>query len=173
VRAPSERRNAQSQAHTDPNSEYLYEIRARHPTAPTSLSLSISKASQGHWDVPSPGQAHFRPVWHPTFPASQAPHISGQSGTPHVRRPERLGHQHVGRCSMHRSSQLSAVCSVFWGGVDPRSRVPGLCLQVTAAIVTCGGLCPGLNDVVQNIVYTLDDYGVPAGQVGRQPIDSQ
>ena len=27
--------------------------------------------------------------------------------------------------------------------------------KVTAAIVTCGGLCPGLNDVVQNIVYTL------------------
>ncbi len=27
--------------------------------------------------------------------------------------------------------------------------------QVTAAVVTCGGLCPGLNDVVQNIVYTL------------------
>ncbi len=37
--------------------------------------------------------------------------------------------------------------------------------QVTAAIVTCGGLCPGLNDVVQNIVYTLADYGVPLDQV--------
>ena len=37
--------------------------------------------------------------------------------------------------------------------------------QVTAAIVTCGGLCPGLNDVVQNIVYTLNDYGVPEDQV--------
>ena len=36
--------------------------------------------------------------------------------------------------------------------------------QVTAAIVTCGGLCPGLNDVVQNIVYTLNDYGVPEDQ---------
>lgn len=32
--------------------------------------------------------------------------------------------------------------------------------DVTAAIVTCGGLCPGLNDVVQNIVFTLLDYGV-------------
>lgn len=32
---------------------------------------------------------------------------------------------------------------------------------VTAALVTCGGLCPGLNDVVQNIVFTLADYGVP------------
>lgn len=37
--------------------------------------------------------------------------------------------------------------------------------NVTAAIVTCGGLCPGLNDVIQNIVYTLADYGVPTDQI--------
>lgn len=37
--------------------------------------------------------------------------------------------------------------------------------QVTAAVVTCGGLCPGLNDVVQNIVYTLIEYGVPDDQI--------
>jgi 6-phosphofructokinase 1 len=37
--------------------------------------------------------------------------------------------------------------------------------SVTAAIVTCGGLCPGLNDVVQNIVNKLTDYGVPAGHI--------
>lgn len=37
--------------------------------------------------------------------------------------------------------------------------------QVTAALVTCGGLCPGLNDVIQNIVYTLVDYGVPEDQI--------
>lgn len=37
--------------------------------------------------------------------------------------------------------------------------------QVTAAIVTCGGLCPGLNDVVQNIVGTLITYGVPEEQI--------
>jgi hypothetical protein len=36
---------------------------------------------------------------------------------------------------------------------------------VSAAIVTCGGLCPGLNDVVQNIVFTLTDYGVPEDQI--------
>ena len=32
--------------------------------------------------------------------------------------------------------------------------------SATAAIVTCGGLCPGLNDVVQGLVYKLTDYGV-------------
>lgn len=38
-------------------------------------------------------------------------------------------------------------------------------VQVTAAVVTCGGLCPGLNDVIQNIVFTLEDYGVPPDQI--------
>lgn len=36
---------------------------------------------------------------------------------------------------------------------------------VRAAIVTCGGLCPGLNDVVQGLVGKLEDYGVPEGQI--------
>jgi len=27
------------------------------------------------------------------------------------------------------------------------------------AIVTCGGLCPGLNDVVQGLVAKCEDYG--------------
>ena len=40
--------------------------------------------------------------------------------------------------------------------------------QVTAAIVTCGGLCPGLNDVIQNIVFTLEDYGVRSDAVRWQ-----
>ncbi|PSC73510.1 phosphofructokinase family [Micractinium conductrix] len=37
--------------------------------------------------------------------------------------------------------------------------------EVNAAIVTCGGLCPGLNDVVQGLVSKLTDYGVPEGNV--------
>ncbi|PSS26547.1 ATP-dependent 6-phosphofructokinase [Actinidia chinensis var. chinensis] len=32
--------------------------------------------------------------------------------------------------------------------------------EVKAAIVTCGGLCPGLNDVIRHIVITLEIYGV-------------
>ncbi|CAA7401902.1 unnamed protein product [Spirodela intermedia] len=32
--------------------------------------------------------------------------------------------------------------------------------DVKAAIVTCGGLCPGLNDVIRQIVFTLEIYGV-------------
>ncbi|KAG1673415.1 hypothetical protein FOA52_002180 [Chlamydomonas sp. UWO 241] len=37
--------------------------------------------------------------------------------------------------------------------------------QVTAAIVTCGGLCPGLNDVVAGLVNKLATYGVPDGNI--------
>eukprot|EP00798_Chlamydomonas_sp_ICE-L_P021507 gene21507-28490_t len=37
--------------------------------------------------------------------------------------------------------------------------------QVTAAIVTCGGLCPGLNDVVAGLVNKLSDYGVRDGNI--------
>jgi 6-phosphofructokinase 1 len=33
------------------------------------------------------------------------------------------------------------------------------------AIVTCGGLCPGLNDVVQGLVNKCEDYGVPEGNI--------
>eukprot|EP00873_Tetraselmis_striata_P010409 jgi/Tetstr1/430673/TSEL_020466.t1 len=47
----------------------------------------------------------------------------------------------------------------------PRKRIYFEPKEVTAAIITCGGLCPGLNDVVQNIVFTLTDYGVPEDQI--------
>lgn len=47
----------------------------------------------------------------------------------------------------------------------PRSKIYYDPPTVSAAIVTCGGLCPGLNDVVQNIVYTLADYGVPSENI--------
>ena len=37
--------------------------------------------------------------------------------------------------------------------------------EVNVAIVTCGGLCPGLNDVVLGLVHKLSDYGVPEGNI--------
>jgi len=37
--------------------------------------------------------------------------------------------------------------------------------EANVAIVTCGGLCPGLNDVVQGLVRKLEDYGVPEGNI--------
>lgn len=48
--------------------------------------------------------------------------------------------------------------------------------ECRAAIVTCGGLCPGLNNVIRNLYYKLhSDYGVPSilgirdGYLGLNP----
>jgi len=42
----------------------------------------------------------------------------------------------------------------------PRSRLFFDPAQVTAAIVTCGGLCPGLNNVIRSAYRELSNYGV-------------
>ena len=73
------------------------------------------------------------------------------------------------------------VMAAFEGGVDPitiersgpREKIffqPG---HTIAAVVTCGGLCPGLNDVIRGLVMTLNYsygvrtiYGIPYGYEG-------
>ena len=47
----------------------------------------------------------------------------------------------------------------------PREAIYFNPLTTHAAIVTCGSLCPGLNDVLRAIVLKLLDYGVPEGQI--------
>ncbi|XP_027921497.1 ATP-dependent 6-phosphofructokinase 5, chloroplastic-like [Vigna unguiculata] len=42
----------------------------------------------------------------------------------------------------------------------PREKIYYKPEEVKAAIITCGGLCPGLNDVIRQIVITLEIYGV-------------
>ncbi|KAL6222857.1 hypothetical protein ACLB2K_006247 [Fragaria x ananassa] len=49
-------------------------------------------------------------------------------------------------------------CRVHRAG--PREKIYFKPEEVKAAIVTCGGLCPGLNDVIRQIVITLEIYGV-------------
>ena len=44
-------------------------------------------------------------------------------------------------------------------------------MQSKAAIVTCGGLCPGLNDVMQGIVNKLQDYGMKEENILGEPGD--
>ncbi|KAL8531472.1 hypothetical protein ACS0TY_008169 [Phlomoides rotata] len=41
----------------------------------------------------------------------------------------------------------------------PRDKIYFRPEEVKATIVTCGGLCPGLNDVIRQIVITLEMYG--------------
>ncbi|MCF7837462.1 MAG: ATP-dependent 6-phosphofructokinase [Candidatus Marinimicrobia bacterium] len=50
---------------------------------------------------------------------------------------------------------------VFFEKAGPRAKLyfePGGC---TAAILTCGGLCPGLNNVIRSLYRQLSNYGVP------------
>ena len=42
----------------------------------------------------------------------------------------------------------------------PREKIFFNPSETTAAIVTCGGLCPGLNNVIRAITFTLNLYGV-------------
>ena len=61
---------------------------------------------------------------------------------------------------------LSSLRDINWQAVPWRQPPqPPPSSQVTAAIITCGGLCPGLNDVVAGIVNKLDSYGVPEGKI--------
>ena len=53
----------------------------------------------------------------------------------------------------------------------PRAKLAFEPKEVKAAIVTCGGLCPGLSTVVQKIVHTLHyTYGVPTSQIFGVPM---
>ena len=58
----------------------------------------------------------------------------------------------VFRPRMYQTSQLLLACEHTRLILIERIIVAA---EVKAAIVTCGGLCPGLNDVVQEIVRTL------------------
>ena len=70
--------------------------------------------------------------------------------------------------SSHRTALQDELCEIMpdWAvRAGARERVYFDPHHVIAAVVTCGGLCPGLNDVVQGIVRKLEDYGVPEGKV--------
>jgi 6-phosphofructokinase 1 len=58
-----------------------------------------------------------------------------------------------------RSVSPDTVPSFEIGG--PRARILFNPASTTCGIVTCGGLCPGLNDVIRSVVLTLfHHYGV-------------
>ncbi len=55
----------------------------------------------------------------------------------------------------------SAPATVGFEKAGPRESIYFDPAKCKAAIVTCGGLCPGLNNVIRNLFYTLhDNYGV-------------
>ena len=60
----------------------------------------------------------------------------------------------------HRPDQ-SGCSGVLFEKAGPREKIHFDPTKVSAAIVTCGGLCPGLNNVIRSIFYELHyHYGV-------------
>ena len=66
---------------------------------------------------------------------------------------------------------------LFFQKAGPRERIFFDPRAVKAAVVTCGGLCPGLNNVIRSIVIQLrfgygvsnDVIGIPYGYLGTNP----
>ncbi len=55
----------------------------------------------------------------------------------------------------------SSTSAKAFAQAGPREYIPWKTGEVRAAIVTCGGLCPGLNNVIQEIFFSLHyNYGV-------------
>jgi len=65
-------------------------------------------------------------------------------------------------CLQDSDGDLSTLPSMETAG--PRATIFHPHYLTRAAIVTCGGLCPGLNSVIKGIVETLtQEYGVKEG----------
>jgi len=59
------------------------------------------------------------------------------------------------------SSDVSHAAGVFFEKAGPRQHIYFDPVETSAAIVTCGGLCPGLNNVIRSLVFQLHyHYGV-------------
>jgi len=57
-----------------------------------------------------------------------------------------------------RHPEISSQTSALLEKAGPREKIFFDAPNVHAAIVTCGGLCPGLNDVIRSIVMSLWDH---------------
>src|SRR3954463_5299618 len=68
----------------------------------------------------------------------------------------RVLHDNTAPCTAEGGERLSFEVA------GPREAIYFDPTKTTAAIVTCGGLCPGLNDVIRGLVTQLThQYGVP------------
>ena len=90
---------------------------------------------------------------------------SRQLPRPPNRSPDSLAAQCSFDCSVDGSfDEPCDVCSFtpeFCYRAGPRAKIYFEPAEVHAAIVNCGGLCPGINDVVRSVVNTLEvGYGV-------------
>ncbi len=67
------------------------------------------------------------------------------------------------------ANAIDLVGATAYKAGGPREHVVFRAEEVTAAVVTCGGLCPGLNTVVRELVNCLRrQYGVSSVSAGRR-----
>ncbi|KAI8112957.1 hypothetical protein M9434_004276 [Picochlorum sp. BPE23] len=80
----------------------------------------------------------------------------------------------AGMRSQGKLSELVAALGYVEGQTDlpkavlragPRDQIYFTPAVTHAAIVTCGSICPGLNDVIRGLVLKLIDYGVPESHI--------
>ena len=78
--------------------------------------------------------------------------------------------------SVELSSGVPGVDGVYFEKAGPREKIYFDPAETSAAIVTCGGLCPGLNNVIRSLVFQLHYHyrvenilGIRFGYAGLDP----
>jgi len=70
---------------------------------------------------------------------------------------------HISRKRVEKSCRKKDTGRVFFEAAGPRQKIYFDPSKTKCAVVTCGGLCPGLNDVIRAIVMTCHhEYRVPS-----------
>jgi 6-phosphofructokinase 1 len=101
-----------------------------------------------------------RRLGEPTFHSPMARLLRGRASSPHyLHESDRVLLDDTIQTAIVRGGDVSELPSLEPGG--PREHIYFDPARTRAAIVTCGGLCPGLNNVIRGLVLELsDNYGV-------------
>src|SRR6202035_5762290 len=108
----------------------------------------------------APADLHVRRVGEPTILSPLAGLVQGRVSSPHyVHESDRVLLDDTLDGAESRLCGVSDLPSLEPGG--PREYIYFDPSRTRAAIVTCGGLCPGLNNVIRGLVLELaDNYGI-------------
>jgi 6-phosphofructokinase 1 len=108
----------------------------------------------------TPADLHIRRLGEPAFRSPMAEMLAGRANSPHyVHELDRVLLDDTARSATARGCAAGDLPSLEPGG--PREYIYFDPARTRAGIVTCGGLCPGLNNVIRGVVLELaDNYGV-------------
>ncbi|MCE0484531.1 MAG: ATP-dependent 6-phosphofructokinase [Methylacidiphilales bacterium] len=125
----------------------------------------MTKISRKDFDIPSLGEAEFSTPLHRVRSEAHADFITDNCRILFDYSPEKV------RLALEAGGE-----PVTMERAGPREKIYFQPSKTICAIVTCGGLCPGLNDVIRGLVMTLNYgygvrtiYGIPYGYEGFIP----